>query len=85
MATTYTIDANVEARLSMEPTDSFARGSISSRGSFNKKNLSIDLPPDEPGTEINPAWKTPVIENNIKPAIKPAFNSSPAGAVGGVQ
>jgi hypothetical protein len=50
------------------------RGSIVSRSSINKKNLSITLPDDEPGTEYNPAFKTPAdMKKNDEPAIRPIF------------
>ncbi len=49
----------------VERSDSFARGSINSRGTFNKKNLSILLPEDEPGTEFNAGFKTPAIDVKI--------------------
>jgi len=76
-ATQATYDANVEGRFSMErmERESFGpRGTISERSSFNKKNLSIMLPPDDPGTEINPNWKTPVIEKMEKVMNKPAIS-----------
>ena len=33
-----------------------------SRGSINKKNLSIVVPDDEPGNEHNPGFKTPAMD-----------------------
>ena len=59
-----TENANAEGRFSLEGNEnrvsSFGgRGSINSRASMNKKNLSIKLPEDDPGTHANPDFKTP--------------------------
>lgn len=74
--TTATTDAEVDRRLSIEQDGSFVRnGSINSRKSINKKNLSILVPADAPGTEYNPDFKTPTDEKrNETPAIAPIYS-----------
>lgn len=76
--TCVTVDMEAERRLSIEEesrTGSFSRQSTASRGTFNKKNLSILLPEDEPGTDYNPNFKTPVDAKPLghQPAIRPVF------------
>lgn len=80
--TTATDDAEAERRLSIEQDDSYMRnGSINSRKSINKKNLSILVPADAPGTEYNPYFKTPTEEKrNDAPAIAPIYSQIAAVA-----
>lgn len=73
--TTATADAEAERRFSIDQEERYHTGSINSRKSINKKNLSILVPADAPGTEYNPDFRTPTDgKPNDDPAIAP-FNS----------